>query len=212
MCSDAWLRCGAGEPLDQYFSEQIFTPLNMRDTSFLVPDKKIGRLAVSYGPRLAGGLKVIDDPQQSRYRKPPSMFSGGGGLVSTARDYARFCQMLLDKGTLLGARLLKEETVALMMRNHIPETALPIVQGHPRVGWGFGLGFAVRVEKASKEKDEDALQSPLGECRWGGAASTHFWLASQEELGVIVMQQHRPFIRVLESKIKPIVYSAILAE
>lgn len=194
----------SGQSLDEFFAKRIFAPLEMSDTGFVVPDAKLDRFAANYGPAPAGGLKVIDDPETSRYRRQPAMFSGGGGLVSTARDYGRFMQMILGGGELDGRRLLKRETIELMTTNHIPEEALPIVQGFPRLGWGFGLGWSVRVGEGAEEDP-----APIGECRWGGAASTHFWFSPKSELAVVVMQQHRPFIRILESGIKPIVYAAI---
>jgi CubicO group peptidase (beta-lactamase class C family) len=194
----------SGKSLDKFFAERIFSPLDMKDTGFAVPDSEIERFASSYGPNPEGGLRVIDAPETSRYRKSPPMYSGGGGLVSTARDYSRFCQMVVGEGELGGQHLLKNDTLQLMTRNHIPKDALPIVQGFPRVGWGFGLGWAVRYGK-----DVENTNSPIGECRWGGAASTHFWFSPKDELAVVVMQQHRPFIRILETAIKPIVYSAI---
>ena len=193
------------QTLDKFFQKRIFAPLGMRDSGFAVPDAQIARFATSYGPAEDKGLRVIDAPDTSRYRKQPNMLSGGGGLVSTARDYIRFMQMLLAGGTLDGHRILKADTISLMTKNHIPKKSLPIVQGFPRIGWGFGLGFAVRLEKTDSEPT-----TPIGECRWGGAASTHFWFLPKEELAVVVMQQHRPFIRILESEIKPIVYAAIV--
>lgn len=195
----------SGMPLDEFFAKRILTPLDMKDTGFAVPDSEIKRFASSYGPDAEGGLQVIDDPQTSRYRKQPATFSGGGGLVSTARDYSRFCQMVVGRGKLGKHRVLKSKTIKLMTHNHIPKEALPIVQGFPRIGWGFGLGWAVRVGKDEK----DATSSPIGECRWGGAASTHFWFSPKDEIAVVVMQQHRPFIRILETAIKPIVYAAL---
>jgi CubicO group peptidase (beta-lactamase class C family) len=194
----------SGMPLDKFFAKRILTPLDMKDTGFSVPDSEIKRFASSYGPKPKDGLEVIDAPETSRYRKPPASFSGGGGLVSTARDYSRFCQMIVGGGELGKHRVLKSKTIQLMTRNHIPKKTLPIVQGFPRIGWGFGLGWAVRVGK-----DEKDTTSPIGECRWGGAASTHFWFSPKDEVAVVVMQQHRPFIRILETAIKPIVYAAI---
>ncbi len=190
--------------LDRFFAERIFAPLDMKNTGFMVPDRDLDRFATCYGPDPEGGLKAIDVPANSRFRKRPTILMGGGGLVSTARDYSRFLHMILSGGTLGEHRILKPETIELMTRNHIPKAALPIVQRFPRIGWGFGLGWAVRVAK-----DDDKPESPIGECRWGGAASTHFWLSPKDDIAVVVMQQHRPFIRILETAIKPIVYSAI---
>jgi len=194
----------SGQSLDRFFAERIFAPLEMTDTGFRVPESKFERFSRNYGPDPAEGLRTIDDPKNDPFRKTPAMLSGGGGLVSTARDYSRFMQMIVGGGTLDNHRLLKPATIELMTRNQISEEALPIVQGFPRTGWGFGLGWSVHVGK-----DDQKPLSPIGECRWGGAASTHFWFSTKDDLAVIVMQQHMPFIRILEDQIKPIVYSAI---
>ena len=193
----------SGQELDEFLADRIFAPLQMKDTGFSVPDASIKRFAAMYGPDPDGGLKEIDSPETSPFRVRPKMLSGGGGLVSTAGDYVRFCQMLLNGGLLDNHRILKRESVALMTQNHIPKDALPIVHGHPKIGWGFGLGFSIRMKKDV----DDPL--PIGECRWEGAASTSFSIWPKDEIAVVVMQQHRPFIEILENTIKPIVFEAI---
>ena len=152
----------SGKSLDVYFEERIFKPLDMVDTAFYVPASKVGRFATNYGP----GLIVIDNPAKSPYLTPPKFFSGGGGLVSTARDYTRFCQMLLNGGELRGTRLLKHETVQMMTHNQLPREALPMampVGTRSDNGLGFGLGFAVRMAL-----NPDIPTSPVGEYFWGG--------------------------------------------
>src|SRR5262249_38079906 len=123
------------------------------------------------------------------------------GLVSTARDYARFCQMLLNGGELDGQRILKAETVRLMTSNQLPVEAMPIsVVGLRMEGTGFGLGFSVRVAASPTE--------PVGEFGWGGAASTHFWISPKDDLFVIALQQLQPLNPVL-LRLKPIIYEAL---
>jgi CubicO group peptidase (beta-lactamase class C family) len=118
----------------------------MRDTGFIVPDDKLSRFAASHRSGDQGVLQVVDDPATSRYRTRRKYLSGGGGLVSTARDYARFCQMLLNGGELQGVRLLRSETVKEMTRNQLPIEALPMrLGGFPLPGTGFGLGVSDRV-------------------------------------------------------------------
>jgi CubicO group peptidase (beta-lactamase class C family) len=195
----------SGKPLDAFIDERICRPLDMCDTGFFVPKEKLDRFATNYGPKAEGGLAVVDVPATSSFRSRPALISGGGGLVSTARDYARFCQMFVNGGELNGQRLLKNETVQLMIRNHLPESAIPIALGPIKLdGVGFGLGFSVRVEKTP-------FVSPraLGEYNWSGAASTHFWIAPKDELIVIALQQYMPFSPLLEMTIKPLVYAAI---
>lgn len=193
----------SGQPLDEFFAERIFKPLDMKDTAFFVPEDKLDRFAANYGT-VDDKLSVIDAPQESPYRYPPKFFSGGGGLVSTARDYMRFCQMLLNEGELDGTRLLKPETVALMTSNHLPEEIMPIGFGFiKRSGVGFGLGFAVRVEATSGEPQE-----AVGEYSWGGAASTNFWIVPELDLIGISFTQHMPLANSYDRDFRRIVYEA----
>jgi CubicO group peptidase (beta-lactamase class C family) len=188
----------SGQPLDVFFTERIFKPLDMKDTGFFVPEDKLDRLAASYGPGDKGGLKVTDVPAKSRYRTKPKLLSGGGGLVSTARDYLRFCQMLLNGGELEGTRLLKAETVKEMTRNQLPKEAGRYgVMGQTNVG--FGLGFSVLLGNSPH----------AGEYGWAGAASTHFWISPKDDLIVVALEQYMPFNLRLAMRLKPLVYEAI---
>jgi len=184
----------SGRRLDEFFRDRIFKLLDMRDTDFHVPVAKVERFAACYGPRPGGGLRLTDDPATSRYLTRPSLLSGGGGLVSTARDYMRFCQMLLNKGQLDGERLLGAETVEMMTRNQLPDGVNRGNEG------GFGLGFSVRTSGG---------RFPRGEYGWGGAASTHFWISPRDELAVVALSQHMPYSAQLENTVKPIVYDSI---
>jgi CubicO group peptidase (beta-lactamase class C family) len=195
----------SGEPFDEFIDERICRPLDMHDTGFYVPQDRLDRFATNYGPKAEGGLAVVDAPLTSTYRSRPAFISGGGGLVSTARDYARFCQMFVNGGELNGQRLLKSETVQMMIRNQLPESAIPIALGPIKLdGIGFGLGFSVRVSKTPF-----VSARALGEYGWSGMASTHFWIVPQDELIVIALQQYMPFSPMLEMTIKPLVYDAI---
>ena len=193
----------SGQSLDKFFAERIFEPLGMVDTAFYVPSEKIDRFATNYGPNPQGGLQPIDIPKTSRYTEMPTLFSGGGGLVSTASDYMRFCLMLLNKGEFGGKRLLKAETVEMMTKNQLPEQAYPIGNGD-RAGVGFGLGFSVRVESSNGDSS-----SRLGEYGWGGMASTHFWISPNDEIAVVALTQHIPYSGQAENALKPIIYEAI---
>ncbi len=184
----------SNQSLEIFFKERIFEPLEMRDTAFHVPGEKADRFAVCYGPSAGGGLRVVDNPLKSRYLKKPVLFSGGGGLVSTARDYIRFCQMLLNKGQLDGVRLLRAETVEMMTSNQLPKGVYRNKDG------GFGLGFSVQIVKDT---------SPVGEYGWGGMASTHFWISPKDELAVVALSQRIPYSGQLENAIKPIIYDSI---
>lgn len=196
----------AAETLDEFFAKNIFEPLDMTDTGFHLPPEKADRFAATYGPRLLkGGLRLVYNPTQSRFLEAPRMRSGGGGLVSTADDYMKFCHMLVAGGEYNGGRLLSAESVAEMTRNQIPAAALPIkVAGFPFRGVGFGLGFSVRVEQVKY-----APYIPIGEYGWSGVASTHFWISPQHELAVIVLMQRVPYKADLADAVKKIVYESI---
>jgi CubicO group peptidase (beta-lactamase class C family) len=196
----------SAETLNDFFTKNIFEPLGMTDTDFHLPPEKSGRFAATYGPRrLKGGLRLVDNPTQSRFLKAPRMRSGGGGLVSTADDYMKFCHLLIADGEYQDGRLLSAESVAEMIHNQIPVAALPInVSGVQFHGVGFGLGFSVRVEQVKY-----APYIPIGEYGWSGVASTHFWISPQDDLAVIVLTQRVPYIADLADTVKKIVYEAI---
>jgi CubicO group peptidase (beta-lactamase class C family) len=193
----------SGKPLDEFFQERIFAPLDMKDTGFFVPEDKLDRFAACYGPDGKGGLKATDVPAKSRYRAKPKLLSGGGGLVSTGRDYLRFCQMILQGGELEGKRILRKETVEQMTTNQLPKEAMPLsLAGVARPGVGFGLGFSVRTAPGLEP-------GAVGEYGWGGAASTHFWISPKHDLVVVALQQYMPFHMRLEQATKPIIYGAM---
>ncbi len=182
----------SGQTLDHYFAEHILGPLGMVDTGFHVPAAQQHRFAANYGPH-DGGLRLIDDPTTSSYLQPPVRLSGGGGLVSTAADYFRFAQMLLNKGELEGVRILGRKTVELMTSNHMPNNGdlasmgVPVFSETTYSGIGFGLGVSVMLDPAKAQ----ILGSP-GEYAWGGAASTAFWVDPVEEQIVIFLTQLMP--------------------
>jgi CubicO group peptidase (beta-lactamase class C family) len=196
----------SGQTFDKFLSENIFKPLNMNDTGFFVNAESQDRLVNNY--RLAADnktLEVEDAAETSRYLKPPKLLSGGGGLVSTAGDYIRFCQLILNQGELDGTRLLEPETVEMMTQNQLPASAPDVImQGLKRKGTGFGLGFSTVYGETTASSPV-----PVGELGWGGAASTHFWLSPTDDLAVVVMTQRMPFTFQAEAIVKPIVYRAI---
>lgn len=181
----------SGRPFDEFLRERVIRPLGMVDTDFHVHAGKEQRLAANYSRSGSGALKLIDDPEKSRYLKPRAVCSGGGGLVSTASDYARFCQMMLNMGEIDGVRLLGRKTVELMTSNHLPGDMAAM--GQPRfsestyTGIGFGLGFSVMLDPARAE-----IVGTPGEYAWGGAASTAFWIDPKEEMYVILLTQLMP--------------------
>ena len=194
----------SGLTLDQFFQSQIFTPLGMVDTGFVIPEDKRARLAVAYDSNKKGALKRRTTDLFT-YSAKTRMFSGGGGLASTIRDYTRFLQMMANGGELHGHRLLKKKTVENMTRNHLPASAMPIrFPGNLRHGTGFGLGFSVKVDQKDWNK-----AGRLGEYGWGGMLSTHFWISPADQLVVVTMEQTFPFDFLLEDALKPLIYNSI---
>jgi len=196
----------SGLPLDRFLKERIFKPLDMKDTGFFVPTSKIDRFASNYTTDGKGQLTLRDDARKSPYLRNPVFLSGGGGLVSTTRDYARFLQLIANGGRLNKTRLLKKKTVAMMIRNHVPAKAMPIAFGEQeRHGIGFGLGFAVRTATSTWDSS-----GRLGEYGWGGAASTHYWTSPKDKLVVVTMEQTMPYDFLLEFALKGVIYDAII--
>jgi len=183
----------SGQRLDAYLRARILEPLGMRDTGFVLEDEQAARFAANYERQGDGSLKMIDNPEQSSYRKR-SFFSGGGGLLSTAPDYFRFTSMLQNMGELDGVRLLGRKTVELMTMNHLPggQDLTDLAQAGmftetAYAGVGFGLGFSVQQSPARAQ-----ILGSAGECAWGGAASTAFWIDAAVDLIVIFMTQLMP--------------------
>src|SRR5438093_1415045 len=182
----------AWQNLGVFLRKRLFEPLGMNDTAFYAPSDKTERFTSCYQPEGQGrGLKLQDDARESTYAEPPMLESGGGGLVSTAQDYLRFCRMMLNGGTLDGVQILSPKTTALFSLNYLPEgrevadMALPgMFSESSYAGVGFSLGCGVNVDVAKTR-----LTGSLGEYFWGGAAATAFWIDPKEELTVVFMTQ-----------------------
>jgi CubicO group peptidase (beta-lactamase class C family) len=182
----------SGLSFGEFLRTRLFEPLGMTDTAFYVPSDKTERFTSCYQPEGRGpGLKLQDDARESTYAKRPALESGGGGLVSTAHDYLRFCRMMLHGGSLDGVQILSPKTVALFSLNFLPdngevaEMALPgMFSETSYAGVGFSLGCGVNIDVAKTR-----LPGSLGEYFWGGAAATAFWIDPQEELTVVFMTQ-----------------------
>jgi CubicO group peptidase (beta-lactamase class C family) len=194
----------SGQSLDVFLDKTIFRPLDMPDTAFSVPPEKLPRFAANYG-RSDQGLKVIDSPADSKFARKVTLFSGGGGLLSTARDYMRFLAMVERGGKLDGHRILRASTVKLMTSNQLPPQAFPIrFDSEIRAGTGFGLGFSVRT--AITQWDPSGH---VGEYGWGGAASTHYWVSPADSLIVLTLEQIMPYQWDTEFGLKQILYDAV---
>jgi CubicO group peptidase (beta-lactamase class C family) len=194
-----------GMDLDSFERERITGPLKMNDTGFWVKPPNVPRLAKGDGPPNV----ALGDPIAR-----PAIFSGGGGMVSTAADYARFCQMLLNGGTLDGVRILAPKTVALMTSDQLPanaerHTPVALALGPfgpvPEMGTSFGLGFAVRVDAG-----RNPLPGSVGDFSWGGITGPVFWVDPQAKLVAVFMAQTpRAQLNVVWRQIRTMVYQAM---
>ncbi len=186
----------SGKPFGDYLQEHILEPLGMQDTAFEIAPDKVERLATLYGYSEADALAPLETRERSPLIPsisgvPVRLHSGGGGLLSTAPDYLRFAQAMLNRGELDGYRLLEPETVALMTRNQLPRELLPltfngIAAGDYR-GYGFGLGYCINLDPA-----QTAAAGSHGDFGWGGMADTYCWIDPAQELVAILMQQYLP--------------------
>jgi CubicO group peptidase (beta-lactamase class C family) len=187
----------SGVSLGQYLQTKIFGPLGMIDTAFHVPAPLHARLAEGFAkdPETGSGVQLIN------VKSAPKFESGGGGLISTAADYARFLQMMLNLGRLDGVRFLSRKTIELMTADHLgpitgaPDLLLP--------GYGFGLGFAIRLQPGISH-----VPGSVGQYFWGGLAGTTFWVDPAEQLFAIMMIQapgQRDYFRTL---FRDLVYAA----
>ena len=201
----------SGQTLEQFFHERIFEPLGMRDTYFNVPAEKTDRLARNHLWD-AKSQQVV--PMPDGLIPPPSgvtLFSGGGGLISTAKDYWRFCEMLRRGGHLEGVRILGPKTVqAMTMARLTPEVrdngATEYPASHLYPGQSYGLGFGVITDPAQSQ-----VISSQGEYSWGGIANTKFWIDPEEDLVVILMTQviGAPYSDRLRFDLKVATYQAL---
>jgi CubicO group peptidase (beta-lactamase class C family) len=202
----------SGQSLDEFFQSRIFAPLGMTDTAFWVEGSAADRLAAAYGAN-PDGPHAPAQPIDGRHAlRPPAVWSGGGGLVGTARDYLRFAEMLRRGGELEGVRLLSPRTVDYMRSNHLPGGADLEQVGRPLFaettfdGVGFGLGVSVVTDPVAAK-----VLTSAGEFGWGGAYSTAFWVAPTEDLTVLFFTQLMPSsTHPLRSQLKQMVYQSLV--
>lgn len=199
----------SGIPFADFLRNRILAPLRMHDTDFHVPADKASRFAACYSAA-PDGMRLQDDPHNSPYLAAPTFVSGGGGLVSTMADYLRFCRMLLNRGSLDGARIISPKTLELMTANHLPggkelpDLSVSLFSESTYSGVGFGLGFAVTMNPA-----RTLLPGTAGDFSWGGMASTYFWVDPREELIVIFMTQLIPSATYpIRRELRTLIYSA----
>lgn len=209
----------AGQPLQDFLQDRLFAPLGMSDTAFSVPANKQYRLSAMYGlPDIirhnfsqiiaawqAGQNERRDVEKTYPASGAPHFARGGHGLFSTAADYMRFAQMLLNGGQLDGVRIVGRKTLALMHTNHIPAALLPYQIGPIAAnGYGFGLGSRVLLNVA-----ESAVTGSVGEFGWAGAAKTHFWVDPQEEIIGVLMSQYMTAFDLPDKDFQVLAYQAL---
>ena len=195
----------SGQSLEAYLKKNLFNPLGMKDTGFSLSRSKKNRFCTNYR-NVEGKLKVEDSFKNSHYYKAKPYHSGGGGLLSTAEDYLKFAQMLLNGGTYNGTRFLKKETIALMTRNHLLD-----ILDDPSDPWSehsfelddtnFGLGFKLTIISDSK------YGTPLTkQYSWNGAAGTEFWIDPVESLINITLIQKMDSDWMLRENMEKLIY------
>jgi len=202
----------SGMPFDQYLAANIFEPLGMTDTFFVVPEDKLDRFLpnhywdkkdsklVTMSPEASAGLTRFTDV---------TLFSGGGGLVSTAHDYMRFAEMLRNGASYNGVRILSPKTLNFMTKNHLPDQSSAAGSGEQPLnqafkGMGFGLGFGVIVDPVGT-----GTLSSMGTFMWGGAAGTIFWVDPVEDIVVIGMIQLMGSPWPLREELRILTYQAL---
>ena len=202
----------SGQPLDRFLHDRIFAPLKMDDTFFAVPAEKIDRLADCYTLAPGKGRVMYDRGAESAWSRMPKLVSGGGGLVSTALDYHRFCRMCLNGGELDGARILGRKTIELMVQNHLPggadlsQMSKSLFSETQNAGTGFGLGFAVTIDPA-----RSMMPGSAGEYYWGGMFSTAFFIDPVERVSMVFMTQLSPSMTYpIRRELKTMIYAALV--
>jgi CubicO group peptidase (beta-lactamase class C family) len=194
----------SGQSFDVFLRERLFGPLTMHDTHFYLPRNKLDRFAALYRPGASRRLELAEGATaDSRFvSEPHTYFSGAGGLVSTARDYFRFCQMMLNGGQLDGVRILGRKTVELMTLNHSGDHDIWLVGP----GYGFGLGYAV-----VRDPGAAAMPYSVGTYFWWGAFNTTFWIDPREELIGILLSQLRPYTHLnIRQDLATLAYQALV--
>ncbi len=188
----------SGKTLGAFLTERILAPLQRAETGFFTGEENAGRLAEAFPTDPWTGEKV----QLFNMLEKPAMESGGGGLVSTTMDYARFCQMLLNGGTLDGNRIIGRKTLELMASDHLSPQVKIMGELVPP-GHGFGLGFAVR-----REAGIAPFLGSKGQFFWSGMAGTFFWIDPQEELFAVFMMQGPGQRQHTRTRVRNLVYAA----
>ena len=194
----------SGMSFPDFLHKEVFAPLNMTETAFQLPESAKSRFAKVYDSQGERIVEAKDSRIVGEFLNQPTMFSGGGGLISTARDYLNFCEMLRRKGKCGARRIVSGKTIKAMTQNQLPAAAYPISIIEKQEGVGFGLGVSVVTEIT-----EFSDTAHVGEYGSDGIASTHFWISPKDDLIVIALSQNMPFSHQLRDVLRPIVYEAL---
>lgn len=193
----------SGKPFDQYLQENIFNPLGMNNTRYVVPETDRKRFAAMYRITDNNPLTRVPDDENTYNIKDWPLKPGGFGLTSTLDDYAKFARMLVNKGKLGKATILKPETVKLMATNHLSESITERMWLPSKGQVGFGIDFAVRLRTPASKEENNGV---VGEFFWDGAASTLFWVDPVNEITAVLFVQKMPFYGKLHKRFRDAVY------
>ena len=182
----------SGKAFDEFLQENLFEPLNMKDTGFWVKESDMDRLITIYAPTdifdpMKPGLVQAEDKMNGPYASKPKFLSGGGGLVSTVSDYLSFLRMIISGGSLDGVRILEPETLELMRTNQLAPGVGVTFPMWSMPGTVFGLGFALKQSLTEDEPD-----GALNEYHWGGMAGTHSWMSPTQGISGFCLTQRMP--------------------
>jgi CubicO group peptidase (beta-lactamase class C family) len=182
----------SGQAFDEFLQENLFEPLNMKDTGFWVEESEMDRLINIYAPTdifdpMKPGLVQAEDKMNGPYASKPKFLSGGGGLISTVSDYLSFLKMIISGGSLDGDRILEPETLELMRTNQLAPGVGVTFPMWSMPGTVFGLGFALKQSLTEDEPD-----GALNEYHWGGMAGTHSWMSPTQGISGFCLTQRMP--------------------
>ena len=195
----------SGMPLDRYLKQRLFDPLGMKDTVYGIPKDRAARFVNNYEPGEGGKLKARETSTTGMYTRFDKIPLGTIGLSSTAMDYLRFAQMLLNGGELDGNRILGKKTVELLSQNHLPEKVGATSSQYAPNASGYGLGFSVALSAAA----EGNMISP-GSFGWSGAATTKFYIDPAENLVAVFFAQRWPYDEHLLNEFQTLLYQSIV--
>jgi CubicO group peptidase (beta-lactamase class C family) len=190
----------SGKTYDQFLHERLFGPLGMIDTGYSVPQDKLPRVSAAF--HFMNGTLTRD--RADNPARMPTYFSGSSDLLSTSIDYLRFARMLLNGGELDGKRILKKETVDMMMTSSVPMTAIPRSGPNGRRGYGYGIGGAVLVDPQAA-----GTLSPTGEFNWGGASGVFYWVDRKNDVTGVWFVQRQPWDQKPSAAFRNMVYQAM---